>query len=175
MKNFKIIKHPLVKELLKYGVAGVFNTLLGLVLIYVQVELLLIDMYIALVINYTIGFFSNFYLNRKFTFKSNGSAKKEMKVSVMVYIFSFLMQFTFVYILKEQQYWILEGLSNFAHQLVPDFMVQMLTVERFNRMTDPKLIAICFGIVIFAVLNFSLNKMFSFNQDKKHKVKLEEK
>ncbi|MEY3451529.1 MAG: GtrA-like protein [Bacteroidota bacterium] len=164
MKSFNIIKHPLVKELLKYGLAGVFNTLLGLVLIYIQVELLLIDMYIALVLNYAIGFFTNFYLNRKFTFKSNGSAKKEMKVSVMVYVFSFLMQFTFVYILKEKQYWILEGLSNLTYQLTPDFVIQFISEVRFKRMTDPKLIAICFGIVVFAVLNFSLNKMFSFNQ-----------
>ena len=164
MKSFNIVKHPLVKELLKYGLAGVFNTLLGLVLIYIQVELLLIDMYIALVLNYAIGFFTNFYLNRKFTFKSNGSAKKEMKVSVMVYVFSFLMQFTFVYILKEKQYWILEGLSNLAYQLTPDFVIQLISEVRFKRMTDPKLIAICFGIVVFAVLNFSLNKMFSFNQ-----------
>ncbi|MEY3417497.1 MAG: hypothetical protein RL060_1609, partial [Bacteroidota bacterium] len=75
-----------------------------------------------------------------------------------------LMQFTFVYILKEKQYWILEGLSNLAYQLTPDFVIQLISEVRFKRMTDPKLIAICFGIVVFAVLNFSLNKMFSFNQ-----------
>jgi len=164
-KNF-ITKHPLVKELLKYGLAGVFNTLLVLILIYVQVELLLIDLNIAMVINYTIGFFTNFYLNRKFTFKSTGSAKKEMKVSVIVYVFAFLMQFTFVNILIKHQRWIVEGISKLIFKLTPDFMLNILTIERFNRMTDPKLIAIAFGIVIFAVLNFSLNKMFSFNQKK---------
>ena len=167
MKLFKITKHPLVKELLKYGVAGVFNTLLGLVLIYIQVELLLINLNIAMVINYTIGFFTNFYINRKFTFKSTGSAKKEMKVSVLVYVFAFLMQFAFVNILIYNQRWIVEGISKLIYKLSPNFVIDILTIERFNRMTDPKLIAISFGIVIFAVLNFSLNKVFAFNQKEK--------
>jgi putative flippase GtrA len=171
LKN-TLSKHPLLKELFKYGLAGIFNTLLGLVLIYVQVELLLIDLNIAMVINYTIGFFTNFYLNRKFTFKSKGPAKKEMKISVLVYVFSFLMQFAFVNILINNQRWIVEGISDLIHKLTPEFAVSILTIERFNRMTDPKLIAIAFGIVVFAVLNFSLNKMFSFNHGedmKKHK------
>lgn len=89
-----------------------------------------------------------------------------MKVSVIVYVFAFLMQFTFVNILVNHQRWIVEGISKLIFKLTPDFILNILTIERFNRMTDPKLIAIAFGIVIFAVLNFSLNKMFSFNQKK---------
>jgi putative flippase GtrA len=120
-----------------------------------------------MVINYTIGFFTNFYLNRKFTFKSTGSAKKEMKVSVLVYVFAFLMQFAFVNILIYNQRWIVEGISKLIYKLSPNVVIDILTIERFNRMTDPKLIAISFGIVIFAVLNFSLNKVFAFNQKEK--------
>ena len=164
-------KYSFLKELFKYGLAGVFNTLLGLVLIYIQVELLEINMYLAIVINYAIGFFTNFYLNRKFTFKSEGSTKDEMKISVLVYVFSFLMQYGFVYILERNQRWIVEGIASIIFDLTPNFVIDILTLQRFNRMTDPKLIAIAFGIVVFATLNFTLNKVFAFKpkKAKKHK------
>ena len=96
-------EQKLSSQLLKYGVAGVLNSIFGILLFNFQIKFLNINDEIANIINYTIGFFTSFYLNRKFTFKSDGSAKKEMKVSVLFYIASFAFQYAlFLYLNYEQ-------------------------------------------------------------------------
>ncbi len=156
----------LLSQLLKYGVAGVFNTILGFVILYVQLELLEVNFYLANVINYGIGFFTNFYLNRKFTFKSDGSAKKEMKVSILVYLASYALQFALITYLKDEQSSAMIFCSELGYKLTPEFVISIVGEERIMRILDTKMIIMYWGIVVFALSNFILNRTFTFKKKK---------
>ena len=147
-------KKKLAKELFKYGLAGVFNTMLGFMILYLQLEILHVNKYLANIINYSIGFFTNFYINRYWTFKSKGNAKNEIKSSILVYIFSFSAQFVFVYFISKTNMWAMNALSDLTYTLTPDFLINFIDRARFLRLTDPDLILMCCGIVIFAGFNF---------------------
>lgn len=166
MKEKKEQNNKLVKEITKYGIAGVFNSILGITIMYVQVELLDILFELALVINYTIGYFTNYILNRKFTFKSKGNKKDQMKAAILVYIVSFLMQFLVVMYFQKLQLEFVVSISNHIYNLTPTFIVDIIGKERYLRIIDEKMLLTCLGIVIFATFNFSLSRAFTFKEKK---------
>lgn len=166
MKEKKEKGVQLLKELTKYGLAGILNSLLGFVILYVQIEILDVQIFIANIINYTIGYFTNFYLNRKFTFKSKGNAKNQMKVAILVYLVSFLMQFCTILYLDEEQMHHVVSISHKIYELTPSLIIDILSPERYHRIIDAKMLLMYLGIVIFATFNFSLSRAFTFKEKK---------
>ncbi len=58
-------------------------------------------------------------------------------------------------------------LSDLIYKLTPDLIINIININekaRFLRLTDPDLILMCCGIVVFAGFNFSLNKIYTFRQ-----------
>lgn len=159
-------EQKLSSQLLKYGVAGVLNSIFGILLFNFQIKFLNINDELANIINYTIGFFTSFYLNRKFTFKSDGSAKKEMKASILVYIASFAFQFALFTYLKYEQMPAMEFLSELGYYLTPQFIINIFGEKFIKYIFDPEMFLLYWGIIAFASLNFSLNRMFTFKKKK---------
>jgi len=62
---------------LKYGIIGVFNTLVGYGLTF---YLFYIDVFpeLANLLGYVVGFFVSYYLNKKFNFKSKNSHRDDL-------------------------------------------------------------------------------------------------
>lgn len=62
---------------LKYGLIGIFNTLVGYGLTFYLFYVGIVPE-IANFLGYFIGFFVSYFLNRKFNFKSNNEHKKDL-------------------------------------------------------------------------------------------------
>lgn len=76
---------------IKYGIIGVFNTLVGFGIIFF---LFFLGVYPELsnFIGYVIGFFVSYFLNKKYNFKSENSHKKDLP--------KFLLSMSLAYILN---------------------------------------------------------------------------
>lgn len=132
--NFKqSINQNLYLQFIKFGIIGIFNTLLTLSIIFICSYVFNYNYLISNGIGYIIGFINSFLWNKYWTFRSNGSIFKEFikffKVFLICYGIQIVFVFTFVQIFK-----IAEGIS------------QLL------------------GMVIYTLINFLLNKFFTFQR-----------
>lgn len=65
-----------LRQVVKYGVVGLANTLLTALVIWVCMELFLWDPVVSNVVGYAIGLINSFVWNRRWTFRSNASMHK---------------------------------------------------------------------------------------------------
>lgn len=85
-------------EIVFYGLIGIINSILGFIIIY-------IFMYIGFspeisnFIGYILGLLNSFFLNKKFTFNSNGSVIYEFIKFLVSFVVSYLMNFIVLWIL----------------------------------------------------------------------------
>lgn len=66
----------LIGEMFRFGIVGVFNTLLGLALTFTFYNALHWNYWVASGVSYTIGSVISYFLNKKLTFKVGGDDKK---------------------------------------------------------------------------------------------------
>ncbi|MGL4491886.1 MAG: GtrA family protein, partial [Tannerellaceae bacterium] len=60
-----------LRQVVKYGVVGLANTLFTALVIWVCMELFLWDPVVSNVVGYAIGLINSFVWNRRWTFRSN--------------------------------------------------------------------------------------------------------
>ena len=89
----------LIKQLFKYGIVGVFNTVITLATIFIVTHLLK-NPYLANGIGYILGFCNSFIMNRFWTFKSTGSVKKESFTFIIIFGICYLIQLGIFYTLN---------------------------------------------------------------------------
>jgi putative flippase GtrA len=131
-----------LKQMAKYGVVGVLNTLLTAAVIWVLLYILSDQdspespsasvMSIANSAGYLVGLINSFILNRNWTFKS----KTDWKLSLL----RFLIAFAVCYCLQ---------------------LGVVLWLNRFELIASAYLCQLV-GIVVYSVLNFLLNKYYAF-------------
>jgi putative flippase GtrA len=136
----------IIKQLVKYGLVGVLNTLLTAVIIWILLYILsdqdshespsAFVMFIANSTGYLAGLINSFILNRNWTFKS----KSDWKFSLL----RFLIAFAVCYCL---QLGVVLWLNS----------VEMITSAYLCQLV---------GIVVYSVLNFFLNKYYAFGRYK---------
>lgn len=143
---------------------GVVNTFISFCIIYVLIELLFVHDLLANFLGYVSGFISSFFLNRAWTFKSEGSVKKEGLGFVIVFSVCYTIQFLWQIFLHSNVDTMVK-LSSYVFELTPDFVISLLREDRFRRLTSPKMLMQISGIFIFSTLNFSFNKIFTFKKD----------
>jgi putative flippase GtrA len=90
------------KQLVKYGLVGAANTLISFAVFYVLHKLLGVNYKIANPIAYVSGMLNGFYFNKKWTFKSDGSLKREAVLFLAVNGVSLLTQYLIITMLVEK-------------------------------------------------------------------------
>lgn len=85
----------------KFGLVGILNTLITMVVFYLLNTLLGVWYIIANPIAYTVGFTNSYIMNRIWTFKSKGSVKEQSIPFLLVFGTCFLLQWGLSIFLKE--------------------------------------------------------------------------
>lgn len=122
----------ILEQALKYGVVGVFNTLLTAVVIWVMMRLVGVTDIYANAVGYGAGVLNSFVLNRKWTFKQSTIQWKRSALS-------FLVVFIICYVAQL-------GLLTYLNAT--------LTIDTYYN----QLIA----MVFYAIINFGMNKYYTF-------------
>ena len=89
-------------EAFKYGIVGIINTLLTLLIIWLMRSVIGTSLIVANVTGYTAGFLNSFILNRSWTFKCNNNWKKEFLKFLAAFAICYLIQLAFVLFLEKQ-------------------------------------------------------------------------
>jgi putative flippase GtrA len=90
------------KQVIKFGLVGVANTGFTYLIFYVLEKLLGVSLYIANPISYFIPTISSFYLNKMWTFKSDGEVKKEGILFFTVIGIVWLIQYGLLFLMVEK-------------------------------------------------------------------------
>ena len=91
----------MVKKFFKYSIVGLLGTCIDFSTLVLQVELLKINIYIALTVSFVLAASSNHFFNRKFTFKSeNPHIKNEYFKFISVSIIGIFINILIIYSLS---------------------------------------------------------------------------
>ena len=86
--NYFRSKH-FFRQLFKYSIVGIFNTIIGLTVIYFFFNILSVNYIIANIIGYAFGLVNSFIWNKKWTFKSSKHYSKEIVPFMIVFGISY--------------------------------------------------------------------------------------
>ena len=89
-----------IKQLAKFGIVGVTNTIVTLGAIYLLYTFTPFHYYITNGIGYFLGFVNSFVLNKLWTFKAKGVIYRELFLFVIVFLVSYGVQLGVLHILK---------------------------------------------------------------------------
>lgn len=140
----------LMDEVLHFSIIGVFNTILGYVLIMVFYNVLHWNYWVASATSYIIGSFISYFANKKLTFKVESSNWK--------FALRFAVNITVCYLLA---YGIAKPLvrtlmSGYSQMISDKIGIAPTTIEEN--------VAILFGMGMFVVFNFVGQKFFVFRR-----------
>lgn len=140
----------LFDEVLHFSIVGVFNTILGYVLIMVFYNVLGWNYWIASAVSYTIGSFFSYFANKKLTFKVEESGWSfAVRFAVNIAVCYFLAYG----IAKPLVRTVMSGYS----QMIAGKIGMTPTAVEEN-------VAIIFGMGLFIVFNFMGQKFFVFHR-----------
>lgn len=89
-------------QLLSYSVVGVLNTILGYAVIFACMGWLDWGGVVSNVAGYAVGFVTSFKLNKRFTFRSTGDARRELLRFILVFLLSYFANLIVLVGLTEQ-------------------------------------------------------------------------
>ena len=147
------MKKNFIIQIIKYGIVGVMNTLITAIVIWIMMKIVFqtgkmenvspLIITISNITGFVAGLLNSFVWNRKWTFKSKNSWKKEFIKFVTAFLICYIPQLFFV---------------NFLNAYT-------------NIMIDLKIFVIShayacqlLGIVFYTSLNFLINKFYTFKQ-----------
>ena len=123
-------------QAIKFGIVGVFNTLLTLLIIWICLRLFHWSDNVSNVVGYAFGVINSFIWNKKWTFSYKGKLSTSFIKFVIVFLVSYLIQFCVLQILLKY----LNTDSYYCHLL---------------------------SMVVYTLINFVLNKIFTFKNNTK--------
>ncbi len=131
------------KEFIIFLLVGLFNTAIAMIITYSLYNFLHFGYYLSSFIGVFIAAIIGFFLNRRFTFKSNCSILSSMVKFFTIILCSYIIAFTlshkiFLYIFK-----------------VFEFNISINIIEQ---------IAILFAQIIFTLFNFTFQKLWTFKK-----------
>lgn len=92
----------ILRQLIKYGLVGVLNTIITISIIFVFMKLLNVSYILSNAVGYLFGFVNSFILNKIWTFKSKKSIGRESFFFVLIFVICYLFQLLLLVILKEK-------------------------------------------------------------------------
>lgn len=132
-------------QLVKYGLVGVSNSLITLIVIFVCNEILGMKLMLADVIGYIAGLINSFVWNKNWVFKShNHRLRYELTMFVVGFLLCFGLQFLTVWLLRDP----MKALNLALFGLEPDMVGEY--------------IAVCLGMVVYTLCNFIYNRCITF-------------
>lgn len=137
MSSFSALKDrfgKVIGQMIKYGLVGVINTLITLIILFVLQNAFGVSYKISNAVGYIAGFINSFVLNKLWTFKGNSSST-----------FSQFIRFALV----------------FAVCYVLQLGLVILLVETIH---INKNISQLIGMVFYTLIGFLLNKLFTFRE-----------
>jgi putative flippase GtrA len=140
-----------IKQVVKYGIVGVGNTLLSLVIIWFMTKKFGCTETLSNFAGYFIGLISSFFLNRKWTFNSKcdvvGSAVKFFLVFVVCYLL---------------QLGVLLLLNHYCPQNPPFYSLFEPVLKIFK--IDALFYIQILSMVVYTMINFLINKYYTFKK-----------
>ena len=137
------------EQALKFGVVGLGNTLLTLIIIWIMKELLGYSDILSNITGYAIGIISSYIFNKQWTFKSSVGWKKS---SIRFFFISGIC-------------WVVQwGVVRFLIYYCPDnpplytFFTPLLLIFKI----DASFYIHIFAMVFYTLFNFLLNKFYTF-------------
>lgn len=130
------------KELLKFLVVGVLNTLVGTTIMFGLYNLLHCGYWVSSALNYIITSIMSFFLNKYFTFKNKENSLKQ----VLKFIINIIICYVLAY--------------GIAKPLVLNILSGQSTLIRDN-------VAMLTGMCLFTCFNFVGQKFFAFRDNSK--------
>jgi Predicted membrane protein len=152
------MKNNYIIQILKYSVIGVMNTLITVLVIWIMMRFVFgikgdtdastIAVTISNIIGYILGLINSFLWNRSWTFKSNKSWKIDLWRFIVAFLICFIPQLLLVNVLNTY--------------------VNMSSVH-ITLLEDQYLVSFAYicqliGIVFYTIMNFLLNKYFTFRK-----------
>ena len=145
-------------HVIKYGIVGVFNTLLTAVTIWVMMYWVFqagkeenvspVVITISNITGFIAGLINSFFWNRKWTFQSKNRWEKEFIKFITAFLICYIPQLFLVNFLNT-------ALSG------PDFL---FTIGNYTFNISIAYICQLIGIVFYTSINFLLNKYYTFKQ-----------
>lgn len=139
-------RSPLV-QLIKYGIVGVFNTLLTLSVIFICKSYLGVNVYVSNALGYIVGLVNSFIWNRQWVFRSHG---RRLTHQALAFISGFLVcyaiQFLVVWLINQS--WFGKTEYNLYGNVV---------ISGYG-------IATLVGNVCYTLSNFVYNKLITFKK-----------
>lgn len=134
-------------QLIKYGLVGVSNSLITLIVIFVCNELLGMKLMLADVIGYITGVVNSFIWNKTWVFKShNHRLRYEMTLFAVGFLLCFGLQFLTVLVLRNPMKALEISLFGISSDVVGEYA------------------AVCIGMVVYTLSNFIFNRCLTFRK-----------
>ena len=132
-------------QLLKYGVIGVSNTLITLVVFYVINTLMGLDYAVANTLGYILGLINRFVWNRTWVFRTGGNVWREAGLFALGFIICFALQ-------MGVSQWLL---STSLHDLTISWLPMKNTGEN---------VIMCLSMVVYTLANYVYNRFVTFKK-----------
>lgn len=139
----------IIEQALKFGVVGIANTLLTLIVIWVMTKWGGFSEVISNFTGYTIGLINSYIFNKQWTFKSSVGWRK-----------SAIRFFTVFAICYAAQLGLLLVLNRFCPENPPLYAFFSPLLQVFK--IDPPFYNQMFAMGLYMVLNFLINKFYTF-------------
>jgi putative flippase GtrA len=153
----QLLKQKVTGEVGRFGLVGILNTLLDIVLVNVLTQLAGMDLVLAGIISGTVAMINSFIFNQRFTFKVK-------KVSPVQTLYFFAITMFGLYVIRPLI------LQLFTKQwLTPGEFVYSVTSSLslpFSRSFDINNFALGMAILVVLVYNFLMYRRFVFTEDK---------
>lgn len=132
-------------QLIKYGIVGISNSLLTLIVIFICNDLLGLKLMLADILGYIVGLINSFVWNKKWVFKShNKKVKHEIILFLTGFVICFGLQFLTVWTL-------------ISFTCIKDISVFGLAAPNFG-----EYIAVCIGMAVYTISNYVYNRFITF-------------
>lgn len=157
MTKTQLLKQKVTGEVGRFGLVGILNTMLDIVLVNVLTQLVGMDLVLAGIISGTVAMINSFIFNQRFTFK----VKKVTPVQTL-YFFAITMFGLYVIRPLILQFFTKQWLS-------PGELVYSVTSALhlpFSHSFDVNNFALGVAIVVVLGYNFAMYRKFVFVQDK---------
>ena len=137
------------EQALKFGVVGLCNTLLTLIIIWVMTKWAGCSDVISNITGYVIGLISSYFFNRQWTFKSAVGWKKSAIRFFIVFAICYVVQLL-----------VLLSLNRYCLDNPPLYAFFSPLLQIFK--IDPPFYNHMFAMVFYTLLNFIINKFYTF-------------
>lgn len=127
------------KELVKFLIVGVLNTIIGASIMFVAYNLMGLSYWFSTSLNYIIAGIFSFFANKKFTFKSEGKTFQKIILFIITLVFCYFIAF---YLSKK--------------------IMIFINIDNIKLKEN---VSMVLGMIIYTALNFILQKKIVFRKE----------